>query len=932
MRDSKEYLWFTSDKGICRYDGANFKTFTTANGMPNNEVFNIREDYEGRFWVCSFSSGLCFYKDDKFYTAANTPWLRIPFLGNTVRSYLEKDSTITIMFDLEGFVNIKNDHISVYRYPTSTVLPPAFKVPHHAIKISPNRYKVIYGFGSIDIDTSYRILAMEQFSQFLYHCVGYSFKDPVNYLLSAHNVYSLDHKLLAAISKHTMSFNSAVVARFIRNDLFIGQLNGLLINDSAIADMKQHVTFIEQDKSENIWLGTKGAGAFCISKHYKEICEFKKAYTGQIIRAKTKEGKLLFCTNAGTLSELRGNKIETINKEPVYASGKSLLTYSNILITDKLDFFLFDRDKSFVIPYNKGKRRKIPFIMTDGGGGIKEVVQCFDDIYVFWIFDLKRFSYQDFLSGKKLESPGDSLKNISRILSRAIHKADTSIWFSRKDSLFVFHDNRIVEKQNFRGITFKYFDFYGQYLVGLTEKNVLLITANYKGKRVTESIHLDGYIWNTLYRIDENRLIIATNNYYQLLTFLPPKAANKPRYTIRTLENSFIPAKAEYIAADSSNCFFFKDGNITRVATSVLFAETPSPTPIFSLLSTNKNVYTIKPEIVIPYNESRSMNISFDIISFASKDVVTYYSISKDGNDIWQEIKGREINLNTSGYGTYNIKIKARTLSSAFSPPAELRLVILKPFWATWWFIALCTLAFLALVWGIVQFLAWRKIRKKQKEHEADMKYQQSEYKALNALMNPHFIFNSLNNIQGLINKDEKRTANEYLVIFSDLVRQNMHNVSKGFIPLQRELELVRNYLELEKLRFKDFVNYEIAVDDEVDTEDILIPPLMIQPLVENAVKHGLLPRQSQGSMVWIRVYELDNTLWIEIEDNGVGLTYASRNSSRLHESFTLSNLKKRTDHLKKIQKQEIDISVTEVANGNQVSGTKAVIRMSLSA
>src|SRR5690606_33479107 len=116
-----------------------------------------------------------------------------------------------------------------------------------------------------------------------------------------------------------------------------------------------------------------------------------------------------------------------------------------------------------------------------------------------------------------------------------------------------------------------------------------------------------------------------------------------------------------------------------------------------------------------------------------------------------------------------------------------------------------------------------RGLRKRQREYEADLKYQKAEYKALNALMNPHFIFNSLNNIQALINKEEKRTANQYLVIFSDLIRQNMANTSKGFISLQQELLLVENYLNLEKLRFKDYINYEILIEEEIDTEEVII-------------------------------------------------------------------------------------------------------------
>jgi LytS/YehU family sensor histidine kinase len=98
---------------------------------------------------------------------------------------------------------------------------------------------------------------------------------------------------------------------------------------------------------------------------------------------------------------------------------------------------------------------------------------------------------------------------------------------------------------------------------------------------------------------------------------------------------------------------------------------------------------------------------------------------------------------------------------------------------------------------------------------------------------------------RGLVNRNDKRAANEYLRVFADLVRQNMHNVSKELIPLQKEMDLVSNYLKLEKLRFKEMLNYVINVQEDLDLSDIMIPPLLVQPLVENSIKHGILPLES---------------------------------------------------------------------------------------
>jgi LytS/YehU family sensor histidine kinase len=220
-------------------------------------------------------------------------------------------------------------------------------------------------------------------------------------------------------------------------------------------------------------------------------------------------------------------------------------------------------------------------------------------------------------------------------------------------------------------------------------------------------------------------------------------------------------------------------------------------------------------------------------------------------------------------------------------------------------------------------------VRKNKKKHEQEMKFVKSEYKALNALMNPHFIFNTLNNVQGLFNANDKMAANEYLRIFADLIRQNMHNVSKEIIPLQREIALVMNYLMLEKLRFEDKLNYVINVDDGIDTSEFMVPPLLIQPLVENSIKHGILPMKERVGTVVISISEQANMLCIEVKDNGVGMNHTKKESGIMHESFGIENIKKRIEQLSIIQGKEITFDIREI---NDKSGihlwTISTIRM----
>jgi two-component sensor histidine kinase len=934
-QDRNGYLWFSSDKGICRFNGKEFKNFSTADGMPDNDVFNIREDYEGRLWLSSFNGLLCYYKNNKFFTAKNEPWLSLPFKSPIFKTINQEDSSIIFIFnDQSKFVNIRHNKLNIYSIPSAVRSIFPFSGLASIKKITADNYKLMYRGGTVNIDTCGKVLKVIYYKKEF--DLSYSFKtySKEEYLLSLDGIYSIDRKLLFPI-KTKLNFNYSSTIKILGNSYFVGLLNGLLINDSIIINCDAQVTFIEQDIAGNIWFSTKGKGIYSLSQNFINEHRYQNAYEGRIVHAKVHQGNVLFANNYGTLYEINNHKLQTVYKNDNYiTTDKNFLTSSNFLINDSLDYILLDGKKAFsILRANRKMSQKISFELPISGS-IKEVLYDNGKLYIANIDSFKWFDYASLIKQKSIkeynikihQTPGDN-----RIYARAINQQMHSMWFSQEKKLFELQEGQQTEKPAFKNLTLRQFGFYKNYLIGLNEDNTLIIAYDYENEAKIEKVLFNNCIWSRIYPIDDHRAIISTNNYYRLLTLYPAKKTGSPNYTVQTIESPFVPLLAEYVAADSINCYFFKNETVTQIKTSVLFRKTLPPAPVFSSFKALNKSYLIRPEIKVSYDQSKSINIVFDNISFTGKDITCQYSITDNGKDEWREITGNEINLNTPGYGTYLVKVRSKTLSSEYSKPAVIRLIVQKPFWATWWFISLCALALIALVWGIIVFITWRKLRKKQKEHEADMKYQQSEYKALNALMNPHFIFNSLNNIQGLINKDEKRIANEYLVIFSDLVRQNMHNISKGFISLQQELTLIENYLTLEKLRFKELVNYEINVDEEVDVDDIMIPPLMIQPLVENAVKHGLLPKQSASSKVSIQVYEKDNLLYIVIEDNGVGLTQSLQSENKLHESFGLSNLQKRTEHLKKIQEHEINIEVTELKNSDgTVKGTQAIVTIQL--
>jgi len=186
----------------------------------------------------------------------------------------------------------------------------------------------------------------------------------------------------------------------------------------------------------------------------------------------------------------------------------------------------------------------------------------------------------------------------------------------------------------------------------------------------------------------------------------------------------------------------------------------------------------------------------------------------------------------------------------------------------------------------------------KIKLSQFEAKVADTELKALRAQMNPHFIFNSLNSINDFIAKNNTKQANDYLVKFSKLTRAILENSDKKWIPLEEEIELSELYMQLESYRLKDKFSYSYTINDKIDKENTLIPPLILQPFIENSIWHGIAPLNGDGS-IEIDIKEKNNMLICTIDDNGVGRK-ASNNKVQPKESKGITITKSRLDILGK--------------------------------
>ena len=272
------------------------------------------------------------------------------------------------------------------------------------------------------------------------------------------------------------------------------------------------------------------------------------------------------------------------------------------------------------------------------------------------------------------------------------------------------------------------------------------------------------------------------------------------------------------------------------------------------------------PSIVLNYSNN-TIAFQFTGVCLTEPSKTRYAYRIRELDAAWTYTTERSANFNPLRPGTYTFELKACNNSNVWTVQAlQYTFTISPPFWQTWWF-RIMTLAVIAV---LLVLLFRRRVAVIKNKAAIRQQLTEMEGKALRAQMNPHFIFNSLNAIQELIVTRNVDEGYQYLSSFSKLLRLVLNNSEKNTIPLSSEMEMIRLQLSLESLRFKNSFRYHIETDDAVEPELIKIPPLLLQPYVENAVWHGLRHKEGDKNL-WIRVKESSGRVYIEIEDNGVG-------------------------------------------------------------
>ena len=298
----------------------------------------------------------------------------------------------------------------------------------------------------------------------------------------------------------------------------------------------------------------------------------------------------------------------------------------------------------------------------------------------------------------------------------------------------------------------------------------------------------------------------------------------------------------------------------------------------------------------------------------------------------WRQLgSNRTITLANLQPGAYTIEAKASNADDVWSEEKKLLSIKIRPpFWITPWFIIVCAVSLAGALSAGFRYHVGQVSKRERLKSTFEKRVAELESKALRAQMNPHFLFNSINSVKSLISQGFNEKATLYLTRFGQLIRQILSNSEKPLVRLQEELEALRLYLEIEQLRFQNF-SFDIQVDDNVDTDFIEVPPLILQPYVENAIWHGLMNLTSGSRKLSVHVRREASILCIAIEDNGIGREEAEKirmlGKSRKG-GMGMRVTGDRINLLKDLYGHDVSITVHDLTAHGKPAGTRVEIRI----
>lgn len=946
----------------------NFRYIGNEIDLPANECYKVIQSDEGYIWI-STEAGLCVYN------------------GKTCRLQLPKPVYATYR-DSRGLINFVTNNNDIYTENKDTVSKAVFK--QHPLTLFSNKLTFVYDVIALDTGLIYS----GQFETVYYskhtnraQLLQNKFRDTsLNFYCSNTKLFHLKREMSALkelirtkkklnfrIHRATDEINVSVpfsenidshwrILCAGNNDggyyIAVGNLLVILSPDgsSHIETFPDRILTLDAGKNKGIWIGVQKNGVYYFETGLSKPVQSLKGYSVTNILEDRENG--IWCT--------------TLEKGVFYAQNNSVVNYSGYAAVNGKCDLLKRINGSLFASAVAGKLLKI-----DGSNyqtfefprlanySIRDIVSYRDGyiiagnefvVYVDDKFNVKKtYSYYGTgynvgatalcnMNGKLLTShftglkilDGDCFKLVSPLnYPGSLLNYNGKLYVAQKDGLVRFDTSNFRSQEiNTDGKKFrKLLATKDQRLLALSsDKGIYEISGNDKAVRVSAVSDKVSYF----YDFDQDMkgdFWIATNKG---LFRLDAKMKLKHLYT----SMDGMPAnEVNKVCCDSEIVFYSTIEGLGSINTAAQISNTsPPPVKLKEIVLNDLNYQYTAPLVNLPAG-GFSLKLVFDVLTFRRKTnaPLLYYTISRenDQNEIRQYEAGSQLVFDNLGPGRYTLRVYGVNNSGVrSSAPVVLVLNVPPPYWQTPWFIALVFLLVLLITALVAAGIVKTIKRKEQEKTRISKMLAEYQLTALQSQMNPHFIFNSINSIQNFILQKREKDAYAYLSKFAKLVRMVLHNSQKKTILLTEEINLIKTYIETEKMRFDDSFDFTLLVDEDLSDREIILPPMLLQPYIENAIWHGLmhLETERKGQLL-VKFAAEDGILKITIEDNGIGRKRSEKYREENHLSVAMNLNKKRIDLMASAKQVSgfisIDVQDLYDASGN-ATGTRVNVSLPL--
>ncbi len=937
FQDSKKFIWFATDAGLARFDGNRFTYYRKQNGLNGNDVFDIKEDSFGRIWFFNINASLNFFYNNTIYNEKNAPFLDSLRNNDFSRKFFEDENRNIYFYDNPQRIIFSLDpknHVTQYKFPgiplPSDIKP--FVMENIAIRYMSKNKNGEFTFWAPS--GSFRTKQLSKAPELVSR--KFRFKDIIT---SSNNKYILvraEKKSKFEVKRFNdeIAFDE-IAPLFSINSEFISSIledkKGILwistydkgvycIKNNKIIyhfDIKDAKTVI-QDHENNIWICSLKDGVYKINPFFLDHEHFENSVFGNsgIFALCPNDSSGIWCTNGKMVYLIKNKEIYKLDFQHKENSFNQILQVGQHTLivgeTSRHPFALEGirlNQTGKKICIDKMSQLKVPLKKIIYNKQ-KNEISSYNQLFLYFVKPDRLFKELSAVkTGERIYNTYYDTHNelILNAKKNYIYQNGTA---KIDEGLSCFNNKIIIDHLNLDNKT-ELFNIEGDSLFLRNDGKLYNLSAAFE-QPIDFQIKYLAYHDSTLL-VATSRNIYVCNNPLKILKKIPAH--------LQLINLNF--ESIHDIECINDKLYVASDDGLTAIPFHDLYnTDAYLPIPYFQSIKINdqKNLVKHNPISLI---SGQRINISFSSINFSISPIIFSYKLEgADAN--WTIVKGSNVVLQNLPKGDFLFKLRARKPTSAWSEPVELNLKIKATLGRNPIFLGFIFLLLIGLGFLIILRRKNVELKRREMEHQLIMLEQTS----LQAMMNPHFIFNALGSIQSFLLRNKPNEAGIYLSKFARLIRQNLNALNSAEINLEEEVDRLKNYLDLEKLRMENKFEYHINIDESIESEYILIPSMIIQPFIENSVWHGIANIEGKGFISIVFKLHSQKSLQITIEDTGIGIKNSLKISSgdNKHLKLGMTITRKRLKLLGQKYGIETSLVYSEKSPGSQNPGTCATM------